>query len=287
MTDHLVAEPHTDPDAVFRNFQRHNLARACEHFDLTVTGSPSFGWRLRSIGAPTTGPDGACWLRVVSEEPQWAQGHGWTGNLDANSITGVSKPRVLDVLDVFEWPEGDWRNQRAEVMTLVPGSTCSPVDVLNADPDLSAAWWTNLHETLDTVAAIPAERTHADQHRVTQRITDRFGPAVDTTVAEWTTAHGDLHWSNVMAPRLAILDWELWGRGPAGTDAATLYCYALLAPRTASTVRALFADVLDTPTGRVAQLYVIARLLRRVDGGDYPELAEPLQALASSLVGHS
>ena len=88
-----------------------------------------------------------------------------------------------------------------------------------------------------------------------------------------------------MRPRLAILDWELWGRAPAGTDAATLLCYSLLVPDVAERVRALLADLLDTPTGRVAQLYVIARLLDRTEGGDYPELAEPLTKQVNALIG--
>lgn len=74
------------------------------------------------------------------------------------------------------------------------------------------------------------------------------------------------------------------GPSPAGTDAATLLCYSLLVPEVAETVRELFADSLDTATGRVAQLYVVARLLRRIDGGDYPELAAPIVAHARTLL---
>lgn len=281
MTDYLLAEPPTDPDAVFRNFQRHNLTQASEHFGLTVTGTPSFGWRLRSISAPATGPASACWLRVVSDEPQWTQGYTWTGNFDANVITGVNKPSVLDV---FEWSEGDWRNQRAEVMTLVPGMPCSPTDVLRVAPDLSEEWFFGLRGSLDTLATISTQRTHAGQERVDDRIRGRFGDAFDSTVTQWATVHGDLHWSNVMRPRLSMLDWEMWGKAPAGTDAATLLCYSLLVPEVAEMVRVLFASVLDTPTGKIAQLYVIARLLRRIDGGDYPELAAPLTVHANSLL---
>jgi hypothetical protein len=284
MTDYLTAEPQTDPDAVFRNFQRHNLARASDHFGVAVAGAPSFGWRLRSISAPAIGSAGACWLRVVSDEPQWAQGYAWTGNLDANEITGVHKPRVLDV---FEWSEGDWRNQRAEVMTLVAGTPCSPTDVLRATPDLPDTWWGDLRRSLRVLAETSTTRSHADQERVNDRVRGRFGDAVDATATRWETVHADLHWSNLMRPHLGVLDWEMWGRGPAGTDAATLLCYSLLVPDVAERVRTEFADVLGTPTGRVAQLYVIARLLRRIDGGDFPELAEPLQTLASSLVGPS
>lgn len=281
MTDYLAAEPQVDADAVFRNFMRHNIARAADSFDVAVIGPTIFGWRLRSIGAPAAGSCGACWLRVVSEESRWAQGYAWTGNLDANSVVDVAKPRVLDVV---EWPERDWRTQRAEVMTVMPGVSCSTTDVLRSAPDLSDAWLTDLRHSLDTLAATTTERTHADQERVTGRVRGRFGGGVDATVTQWATVHGDLHWSNLMRPDFGVLDWELWGRGPAGTDAATLMCHSLLVPEIAETVRALFADLLDTPTGRVAQLYVVARLLRRIDDGDYPELAAPLGRLANRLL---
>jgi hypothetical protein len=281
MSGYLVPEPPADADAVFRNFQRHNLGRAADHFRLTITGMPSFGWRLRSISAPAVGSAGECWLRVVSEEPQWAQGDGWTGNVDANLITGLSKPRVLDV---HEWPEGDWRAQRAEVMTRAVGEPCSATDVLRAPLDVSTDWWADLRRCFGVLAATPTSRTYADQDRVTERIRYRFGDAADTTIRQWATAHGDVHWSNLMRPHLVLLDWELWGRGPAGTDAASLLCHSLLAPEIAERVHTTFADVLDSSTGRVAQLYVVARLLRRIDGGDYPDLAGPLDRHARILL---
>jgi aminoglycoside phosphotransferase (APT) family kinase protein len=99
--------------------------------------------------------------------------------------------------------------------------------------------------------------------------------------------HGDLHWSNLVHPRFGLLDWELWGRGPAGTDAATLYCHSLLVPATAKTIHSMFADALTSPTGRAAQLYIVARMLRRVDDGDYPDLAEPLTRHARGLLASS
>ncbi|MPZ66451.1 MAG: aminoglycoside phosphotransferase [Pseudonocardiaceae bacterium] len=260
---------------------RHNLGKAADHFGLAVVDEPVFGWRLRSIGANTAGSQGGRWLRVVSEEPRWAMGYAWTGNLDANVVVDVAKPRVLDV---FEWPEGDWRQQRAEVMTLIPGAPCSRGDVLRTSPNLSDAWWADLRRSLDTIARTATDRSHADQGRVVERIHGRFGESVDATVTRSATVHGDLHWSNLMRPRFGVLDWELWGRGPEGMAAATLLCYSLLEPSVAATVQTLFADVLDTPTGRVAQLYVVARLLRRVDGGDHPDLAAPLVRHAKNLL---
>jgi hypothetical protein len=268
-------------DAAFAEWMRENLDRAADHFGLIVAGEPVYGWRLRSISAPAGAPDGERWLRVVSQEPEWATGDHWIGTHDANTLTGIRKP---DVLDVYEWTEG--RDQRAELMTRMAGHPCSPTDVVRVDVDLTPQWWTELRRTVDILAATPTHRVHADQHKVTTRIQEQFGTTVDTTVTTWATAHGDLHWSNLFGPDFGLVDWELWGTAPAGTDAATLYSYSLLRPAIARQVHDLFADHLDTSTGRVAQLYVVARLLRRIDGGDHPDLAEPLNQHVESLLSN-
>ncbi|KLL10296.1 MULTISPECIES: hypothetical protein [Protofrankia] len=61
-------------DERFREWMRSNLARVAEHFGLTVVGQPAWGWRLRTIGASASGPDGPRWLRVVTEFPKRACG---------------------------------------------------------------------------------------------------------------------------------------------------------------------------------------------------------------------
>src|SRR5262249_18638582 len=43
----------------------------------------------------------------------------------------------------------------------------------------------------------------------------------------WATAHGDLHFANLCAPNLHLLDWEGWGLAPAGYNAATLHSHSL------------------------------------------------------------
>jgi hypothetical protein len=269
--------PHdiAEADRRFRVWMRQNLNRAADHFGLTVTGDPVFGWRDRSIGAAA---DGSRWLRVVSEQIHGAQGHAWTGNVDANRVRGLPKPRVLDL---YEWAEGAWRRQRAEVMTLLPGTRCSPTDTARSDLDPSDSWWNLLHDALRQLAATPTQRTSTDQDKVDLRVHAAFGD-VDVRIQRWETVHGDLHWANLLAP-LGILDWELWGRGPVGTDAATLYCYSLPVPALAQKVRHHF-PVLDTPDGHQAQLYVAARLLHRAELGDHPDLTDPLRSLAMKLL---
>ncbi|WP_246150544.1 aminoglycoside phosphotransferase family protein [Streptomyces qinzhouensis] len=268
-----------EADRRFRAWMRQNLDRAADHFGLTVVGEPVFGWRDRSINAPADSPDGPRWLRVVSEQTQWAHGRGWTGNTDANTLEGVPKPRVLDV---YEWPEGDWRRQRAEVMTLVPGTPCSPTDT--APPALAPpeGWWNGLRQALQHLANTTTDRVSTDQEKVDQRVRAAFGEEVEVRIQRWETVHGDLHWANLHTP-LAILDWELWGRGPAGTDPATLYCYSLTNPALAQQVRDHF-PVLDTPDGHRAQLYAAARLLHRAELGDHLHLVQPLTELAQQLL---
>ncbi|WP_439664669.1 phosphotransferase [Lentzea sp. HUAS TT2] len=258
----------TEADTRFREWMHKNLDHAAAHFKLTVTGRPLLGWLDRSISAPAQG----MWLRVVSEDRQWTEGEFWTGNLEANAFTTLSKPRVVDV---FEWEHG--RHQRAELMTLLPGAPCSPTDVLRRTADLPDEWWTELRGTSESVAAMPTTRVNADQALVTGRIQQQFGSAVNPVVRQWETVHGDLHWANLMGPGFGLLDWESWGRGPAGTDAATLLSHSLLVPQTAERVRDTFADVLATDAGLLAQFYVAARLLHRADRGAHPDLVAPLR----------
>ncbi|MFI1013403.1 phosphotransferase [Streptomyces sp. NPDC020965] len=258
---------------------RQNLDRAAGHFALVVTGEPVFGWRDRSISAPADSREGRRWLRVVSEQTEWAHGHGWTGNTTANGLTGVPKPRVLGV---HEWSEGEWRRQRAEVMTFMPGTPCSPTDTPPPQLDLPESWWEGLQQTLRNLAAAPTDRVSTDQIKVDRRVRAAFGETADVRIQRWETVHGDLHWANLMNP-LAIIDWELWGQGPVGIDPATLYCYSLTEPDLAQKVRGCF-PVLDTPDGYRAQLYAAARLLHRATLGDHPHLAVPLRNYAHRLL---
>jgi hypothetical protein len=278
----LAPEPDIDADAAFRNWMRHNLVRAAEKFGLSVTGAPVFGWRLRSIGAIAHGPKGACWLRVVSEQPQWTTGEFWSGNQDANTLTGLPKPVVLAST---EWDEAGWRSQRAEVMTLLPGKPCSPGDVLRTEVELPDSWYSELRRSLHWLASVPTTRITVTQTRINGLVRAAFGQHRTLHVNHWETVHGDLHWSNLLQPQLGIIYLEIWWQGPAGTDAATLYCYSLLNSDMAHRVHSEFAEILDSPDGTIAQLWVVARLLKRINNSaDFPDLKIPLLNRVETLV---
>lgn len=186
------------------------------------------------------------------------------------------------MLDWTEWDVAGIRRQRAELMTRVPGRPCSPTDALHDALAVSSTWWDELREALDTLRAVPTHRVHKTQARLDARSREVFGETIPVRRRE--TVHGDLHWGNVFDP-LALIDWDHWGTGPVGTNAATLYCYAQIAPATSRQVRATFADRLDSPDGRIAQLHVLARLLSRITVmGDHPELEGSLRAQARELL---
>jgi hypothetical protein len=111
-----------------------------------------------------------------------------------------------------------------------------------------------------------------------------FGVEIDVTVVPWTTAHCDLHWGNLTAPRLIILDWEMWGKAPAGYDAATLLCATLAYPDAAKGIRRTLKHFLDTPSGRIGTLAAAVRFLRFADGGELTDLALPIRRLGQTVI---
>jgi hypothetical protein len=177
----------------------------------------------------------------------------------------VHKP-VVD--EVVEWNEAD-RRVRAELMTLAPGTRISEDMALRRPVELDHTWWEQLRSSLDALAAYATERVCLDEQFVHRRLLAAFGIQIDAAQLEWTTAHGDLHWANVTAPQCWLLDWESWGTAPTGYDAALLLGTSLLQSDIAAQVRAVFAEVLDTPGGQLAQLLAAAKLLSLVDYGDH------------------
>lgn len=260
----------------------HDLLKSgADRLDVVLAGEPVHGLRDRSAGCSvTTSSKGQRWLRVVTEPAAWAGGAAWTGNVDANSITGVRKPAVLEVA---EWDESG-RRARAELMTIAPGSRISADMVLRHHIDLDDQWWAELRGSIDTLAEHPTSRVCLDEPFVHRRLLATFGVALDPLGLTWSTAHGDVHWANLTAPRCWLLDWESWGSAPAGYDAALLLCTSLLQPEIAERVHAVFADLLDTPAGQLAQLLAAAKLLGLVEYGDHPDLAIPLHRHARAVM---
>ncbi|UUV32334.1 aminoglycoside phosphotransferase [Amycolatopsis roodepoortensis] len=273
-----------DDDATSqRGWLTGQLLAAADQVNGTLAGRPVFGWHDRTVGARIDTSDGPCWLRVTSEHAHWAGTDSWTGTSDATgeAFARVPKPELTDVR---EWQIGEQR-VRAEVMTYVPDAAIADDMVLRNRVDLPPSWWTALADGLSAVAQVrDTKRVIIGDDVLRHRLLAAFGVDIDLDRLEWSCAHGDLHWGNLTAPSLWMLDWEHWGWAPRGYDTAVLYCASILQPDAADQVRAHFADQLDSYSGRVAQLAAVTKLLCRVEAGDHLDLAQPLHQHAASVL---
>ncbi|MBV9013429.1 MAG: hypothetical protein JO272_15560 [Pseudonocardiales bacterium] len=198
-------------------------------------------------------------------------------------LRGVAKPRLLRSLRWLDEEQGlVWRTDE---LTLVSSPLVSATPQIDTDPELADEWWAQLTRSLSALGLHKTTRVGVRQDLVNRRIAEFAGERVDPLIEEWTTAHADLHWANVTASDLHILDWEGWGVGPRGLDAATLWAYSLLVPPVAERIQTEFNRDLATRSGKLAQLFTCVELLRMTwKFGDHPRLEQPLVDAANSLV---
>lgn len=193
----------------------------------------------------------------------------------------VPRPRLYEVHD---WTDGEWAFE-AEVLDYVRQPVVSPERAdLDHDPGLPDEWWADLHRALDLLAEAEGMKATVRDGWIERAFPQFLGIPAPAKV-ERVTGHGDLHWGNLTAMPLTLLDWERWGRVPFGYDAGLLHVNSLLVPDVADRIRLEFASVLDTPAGRVGELAALAEMLQAVARGWYPELAPRLLDRAESLTG--
>jgi len=250
------------------------LGTAAASLRVELVGEPVPGLQGRTVGTRVRSGQTERWLRVVTEPPGWGFGPMWTGNDEANQITGVPHPRVHEVTEWDDSPTG--RRVRAELMSLAPGPAVAADMVLRDTVTLDEPWWRQLRASLGALATQPTERECLGPELLARRLLANFGVTVDPHTLVWSTAHGDLHWANLTNPGCWLLDWEAWGSAPAGYDAALLHAASLLQPETAHRVRQTFAEMLDGPGGAIAQLAAAAKMLRLAEQGHHLDLAVPL-----------
>lgn len=222
--------------------------------------------------------DRETWVRVERRQRWRINSAAWVGLEAAATIRGVKKPAWFQSTTWTDpTREVVWRADELELIT------APAVGDLARAPALPNDWWSELRQSLTALAQHPTERVGMSQAHLTRRITEVFD-GVDTTVDEWTTAHTDLHWSNITIEG-HLLDWEEWGQAPRGHDAACLWQSALPDPPVAARVRREFAADLDTRSGKLAQLLMCANAIRiGAKRGGPTLLSEPAKAAVDSLL---
>lgn len=270
----------TDNDERRRAWMEGHLEWAAQELGVELVGTPIHTSRFHSVGCRVLDAGEDAWLRVVYDDPEWGDGDYLGHNVAANEIHGVPKPTIKRS---SEW-EDNSRRMRGEVSTFVADAAISTDMTLTAEQIPTERWLTDLDQALQALSAHSVPNHGVDASYVNDGIRAFFGIEIDVAAVPWTTAHCDLHWGNLTAPRLVILDWETWGRAPAGYDAASLLCATLMYPDSAETIRRKLAHFLDTPGGRVATLAAAVRFLRFADGGELTDLALPLRRLGQTII---
>jgi len=138
---------------------------------------------------------------------------------------------------------------------------------LREPPELPPAWFGGLRDSLAALAAFRTGRRFpvhsAGEYR--HLLSATYRQAIPAQVApEFGTEHMDLRWDNVSAPGFQIIDMEHWGVAVKGYGAAYLYLTSLAVPEVAARVRQAMAEVLDSASGRYAQLVAAAIILRNL-----------------------
>jgi hypothetical protein len=242
--------------------------------------------KQRTVGLPS-GRD--TWVRIEARPVEQIDGQGWNGIECASILRGVARPGWCQSMS---WQSDDlmWRADETELIE-APPIRVGPM--LTADPHLPDGWWDTLTGSLSALArhattrvATQTMRPVTEEH-VTSIVHSVF-PDVDSTIDEWTAAHGDLGWHNITAPECVILDWEDWGMAPRGYDAASLWLGSLAVPALADRVyRELRAD-LDSRSGLLCQLMGCAMattLPSTMLPSGYERLTDPARAQAERIVG--
>jgi hypothetical protein len=222
--------------------------------------------RYAFAGSPVTFRGQRAWLRVSPFLEHEMSHKAWLGTSEAAAIPGVSKPSLLHRIE--------WRADgpkpvpiSAEVLTLVTDPIASRDRFLRTAPDLRSNWFSDLSESLAALRAYPTDRRFpvhdAEEYGYLLSATYRR-PVPVGCVPTFGTEHIDLNWKNITARRFQILDMEHWCVAVTGYGAAYLYLTALEVPAVADRVYEALADVLDTPSGRYAQLVAAALIIRNL-----------------------
>ena len=217
-------------------------------------------------GSPAVFRGEHTWLRVSPFLEHEMSRKAWRGTAEAAAIPGVSKPSLLHRIE--------WRTSApvpvpvsAEILTLVTEPVASRERFLRTAPDLPPDWFRNLNASLAALREYPTDRRFpvhdAEEYGYLLSATYRR-PVPADCVPAFGTEHIDLNWQNITAPRFCILDMEHWCTAVTGYGAAYVYLTALEVPAVAAQVHAALADVLETPSGRYAQLVAAALILRNL-----------------------
>jgi hypothetical protein len=244
--------------------QQAAIRDACERLHAAPEGGIHSGVKRTGISTKIVQPDGSpAWLKITATGGKTEHWHR-RGEQLAQTIDGVPKPVILREL---EWSH-EGAGLHAFVYSFIPSPSVQPTPWVSAPmPVLDDAWLAALAQSLRLIGEQPLVRWLIHPGPVARVVGQRFGRRAPYDVDEWRMAHGDLHWGNVTAPALSLIDWEFYGAAPRGYDAAMLMMFASNDRELFERFEIAFADDLNTRSGLIARLHTIAGRLKRIEEG--------------------
>lgn len=272
-------------DGYFLSDKSAALREACARLNVSLTAAPIHGDRWKSIGAPVIAADGTqSWIKISGRQDQLPD-RLRNNEIEAGNLAGIPKPQVMAH---FDW-SSDGVRWRALQMTLAPSPVIETTPWSGARAHaVTDDWISRFQSIVGTLSGLPCDRHLVTPGELTEMIRRCFGDGIPTAADEWGTAFGEAHWGNVTAPDLLLLDWERWGLAPRGYDAALMIGFSAADTSLTERLQAAFEEDLQTPSGRVAQLYACGELLIWIDSDlIHPGLRKPVLRLAEKTIYES
>ena len=119
-----------------------------------------------------------------------------------------------------------------------------------------------LRHVIESIEHVSSRNFYTSQ-KIKEIIRKTFGRRVISEANEWTSAHCDLHWGNILSGGV-VIDWETFSQAPKGLDAASITLFSSNNPKVFKQVCDEFADVLLTDSGKLATLWEASRIFYKM-----------------------
>lgn len=237
-----------------------------KEFGWNCEGSPVFGWNQKSISKKATNLKGeVCWIKLIMN----ACLKEWEGEVMAMHLPFSFKPKLISYNDTFFLLTTEYIEE--PIFGKKPW-------LLEKESNVSVSFLNSLKQNLSRIHQTPTHRIHSRFDLVKRRIFERWDISLSENECHWQTIHGDLHWSNLT--KNYILDWESWGMGLVGLDAATLVAFSGMYPKIVEKIYKTLCIDIPPKTLALASLFITSELLRMSElYDDHPELIPSLTEL--------
>jgi hypothetical protein len=239
---------------------------ACRTLDVRPKDSLKVGFSRRSLsGVVGDRYGGQSWLKLTAMRV--ATSFFREGEITAPRVDGVDSPKILRVHD---WTDSDLYFRALQTsLAPSPAIELTPLAATNAAL-VTDTWIAQFKKAVHRFQAVQTSRYRAQPQAAAAHIRSWFGAEAPCEADDYCAAHGDANWSNVTAPNLAFLDWEVWGLAPRGFDLAYLVAFSCIDPKLTHRLETAFADELSSKAGQVSLLICIGEILNLIKEGILP-----------------